>query len=224
MTVSPAGKGLLFRLRPVQVAVGVWIALSVVFWGNLFRFHPSMIDRVYDDTSESSVVGRLARAAADGFFRNTDLGVNVDAEHPSDGPVAKLSYSEMNVELCELALELLSSGVSVDDDGTDVAQSWYDDFLWSRAITISGGSSEIMRGLIGRQLLGRDHVRRDGNHLAMQRADQPAGIAVGRDHDGFGGQRSAARLDLPVAAALPRNGGDARAALGLGPCPTRRRQ
>jgi hypothetical protein len=83
VTASSTGKGLLFRLRPAQVAVVVWIALSVVFWGNLFRFHPSMIDRVYDDTSESSVVGRLARAAADGFFRNTDLGVNVDAEHPS---------------------------------------------------------------------------------------------------------------------------------------------
>jgi len=27
-------------------------------------------------------------------------------------------------------------------------------FLWGRALTISGGTSEIMRGLIGRQLLG----------------------------------------------------------------------
>jgi hypothetical protein len=71
------------RFRPVHVAVIVWIALSVIFWGNLFRFHPSMIDRVYDQTSEASVVGRLARASADGFFENTDLGVNIDPKAPS---------------------------------------------------------------------------------------------------------------------------------------------
>lgn len=68
--------------RPARMAVIVWIALTAVFWGNLFRFTPSMIDGVYDDTSEASVVGRLARAEVDGFFRNTDLGSNVDPRHP----------------------------------------------------------------------------------------------------------------------------------------------
>jgi hypothetical protein len=42
-----------------------------------------MIDGVFDDTSEASVVGRLARAAADGLFKNTDLGSNSDVQHPS---------------------------------------------------------------------------------------------------------------------------------------------
>ncbi len=77
-----------------------------------------------------------------------------DDEHPSDGPVAKLAYSEMNVALCELALELISSSASIDPDGIEVAERWHHNFLWGRALTISGGSSEIMRGLIGRQLLG----------------------------------------------------------------------
>ena len=71
------------RLRPAQIAVIVWVALAAIFWGNLFRFHPSMIDGVYDDTSEASVVGRLARAAADGLFSNTDLGVNREPQHPN---------------------------------------------------------------------------------------------------------------------------------------------
>src|ERR1700676_3328092 len=69
--------------RPARIAVIVWIVLTAIFWGNLFRFHPSMIDGVYDDTSEASVVGRLARAAADGFFRNTDLGSNLDPQYPN---------------------------------------------------------------------------------------------------------------------------------------------
>jgi hypothetical protein len=60
----------------------VWVALTAIFWGNLFRFNPSLVDGVYDGTSEASVVGRLARAAADGFFRNTDLGVNVVPQQP----------------------------------------------------------------------------------------------------------------------------------------------
>ena len=41
-----------------------------------------MIDGVYDGTSEASVVCRLARAATDGIFRNTDLGVNVAPQQP----------------------------------------------------------------------------------------------------------------------------------------------
>ena len=61
----------------------VWVALTAIFWGNLFRFNPSIIDGVYDDTSEASVVGRLARAEVDGYFRNTDLGSNVDPRHPN---------------------------------------------------------------------------------------------------------------------------------------------
>jgi hypothetical protein len=69
-------------LKPAHIALAAWIVLTLVFWGNLFRFHPSMIDGVFDGTSEASVVGRLARASADGFFRNTDLGVNIDPKQP----------------------------------------------------------------------------------------------------------------------------------------------
>jgi len=76
-----------------------------------------------------------------------------DEEHPSDGPFAKLAYTELFVELCEAALELLASAASVDEPGREATERWYEAFLWSRALTISGGASEILRGLIGRQLL-----------------------------------------------------------------------
>ena len=76
-----------------------------------------------------------------------------DEEHPSDGPVAKLAYSERFVELCEAALELLASAASVDEPGREATERWHEAFLWSRALTISGGASEILRGLVGRQLL-----------------------------------------------------------------------
>jgi hypothetical protein len=69
--------------RRTWVAVITCIILTAIFWGNLLRFYPRFIDNVYDTTSEASVVGRLARAAADGIFKNTDLGSNADREHPN---------------------------------------------------------------------------------------------------------------------------------------------
>ena len=47
-----------FKPRPASIAVVAAIVLTAIYWGNLFRFSPSMIDRTYDDTSEASVVGR----------------------------------------------------------------------------------------------------------------------------------------------------------------------
>jgi alkylation response protein AidB-like acyl-CoA dehydrogenase len=86
------------------------------------------------------------------IVRDTVERILVDGEHPSDGAVAKLAYTEMNVELCELAMRLIASSVSVDD--VDIEERWRHDYLWSRSLTIAGGSSEILRGLVGRQLLG----------------------------------------------------------------------
>ena len=88
------------------------------------------------------------------IVRDTVDRIFDDEEHPSDGPVAKLAYTELNVALTEQALDLLASSSSVDEAGIEVADRWYHNFLWGRALTISGGASEIMRGLIGRQLLG----------------------------------------------------------------------
>jgi len=67
-----------FRLRPVWIAAISCIVLTAIFWGNLFRFSPSMIDPVYDTSYESYVIARMARAASDGYFNNTDLGLNID--------------------------------------------------------------------------------------------------------------------------------------------------
>ena len=87
-------------------------------------------------------------------MRDTVARILVDDEHPSDGPVAKLAYTELDVALTELALDVLASSVSVDEDAVALVDRWYHNFLWGRALTISGGASEILRGLIGRQLLG----------------------------------------------------------------------
>jgi alkylation response protein AidB-like acyl-CoA dehydrogenase len=88
------------------------------------------------------------------IVRDTVDRILTGSEHQSDGPVAKLAYTEQNVALCELALQLIGSAAAIDDEAADVADRWYHNFLWGRALTISGGASEIMRGIVGRQLLG----------------------------------------------------------------------
>ncbi len=70
------------RLRPAWIAVATCIVLTAIFWGNLFRFSPSWIEPAYDTNSEALVIGRLARAAADGYFNHTDLGANLDLKNP----------------------------------------------------------------------------------------------------------------------------------------------
>jgi hypothetical protein len=70
-------------LGSTQRLVIVVALLTIVFWGNILRFYPRLIDRTYDDTSEGLVIGRLARSAAQGLTsENADLGLNVDPNRP----------------------------------------------------------------------------------------------------------------------------------------------
>jgi alkylation response protein AidB-like acyl-CoA dehydrogenase len=104
---------------------------------------------------QNELAGSLAKAeSAKLIVRDTVERIVRGEEHPSDGPVAKLVYTELNVELCEQALELITAADYIEEEGEEVVRRWQEAFLWSRALTISGGASEIMRGLVGRQLLG----------------------------------------------------------------------
>lgn len=108
----------------------------------------------HEDTQQELARALVEVEQAKLVVRDTVDRILLDAEHPSDGPVAKLAYTELNVALCEHALRLLSSAASIDPAGVAAAERCRDSFLWSRALTISGGASEILRGLVGRQLLG----------------------------------------------------------------------
>jgi hypothetical protein len=70
------------KLGTAPLLMIVLALLTIIFWGNVFRFSPRLIDRTYDGTSDGMVIGRLARSAADGLTSgNADLGVNA---HPKD--------------------------------------------------------------------------------------------------------------------------------------------
>ena len=41
------------RLRPAWIAVVTGVVLTAIFWGNLFRFSPALMEPVYDATYEA---------------------------------------------------------------------------------------------------------------------------------------------------------------------------
>lgn len=71
-------------------------------------------------------------------------------ERPYDAPMAKLMFSELGVDIARFAVELSGeAGILVEGDSNAVDRGrWQDEFLYARAYTIAGGSSEIMRNLI----------------------------------------------------------------------------
>lgn len=77
-------------------------------------------------------------------------------ERPHDAPMAKLMFSELNLAIAAFAVELAGeAGVLVEGDPDAVdAGRWQDEWLYARAFTIAGGSSEIMRNMIAERGLG----------------------------------------------------------------------
>jgi alkylation response protein AidB-like acyl-CoA dehydrogenase len=75
---------------------------------------------------------------------------------PGDAPLAKIWWSELNLEIAEAALALQGPrSMAVEgDELSDEDGRWQDVFLYARAFTIAGGSNEIMRNLIAERGLG----------------------------------------------------------------------
>jgi alkylation response protein AidB-like acyl-CoA dehydrogenase len=74
----------------------------------------------------------------------------------ADAAVEKVLFSELFVDIATLALRVLDAR-SVRVEGDPQAQGfgrWQDMFLYARAYTIAGGSSEILRSVIGERQLG----------------------------------------------------------------------
>jgi alkylation response protein AidB-like acyl-CoA dehydrogenase len=73
-----------------------------------------------------------------------------------DAPLTKVWWSELNLEIAEAALALQGSrSMAVEgDELSDEDGRWQDAFLYARALTIAGGSNEIMRNMIAERGLG----------------------------------------------------------------------
>ena len=74
---------------------------------------------------------------------------------PWEASLQKLFGSEIQQRACDLAMELLGPWAQLGRDPRAVdAGSWYETYLYSRSVTISSGTSEVLRNLIAQQALG----------------------------------------------------------------------
>ena len=80
--------------------------------------------------------------------------VSADELTGAEALVAKLTYTELNVRLCQVATQLIAAGTGASGVFAGLRDNWFHSLLWSRSLTISGGSSEILRSLIAQQMLG----------------------------------------------------------------------
>jgi alkylation response protein AidB-like acyl-CoA dehydrogenase len=104
---------------------------------------PAVREALADMYARVRAVQQVARYAVDRLAGGT--------EDAADGLVVKLAYTELNVAICRYAVELAASG-ELRPEGADVYARWRQAFLWSRALTISGGSSEIVRNVLATRL------------------------------------------------------------------------
>jgi len=93
-------------------------------------------------TAEVEALSALVYANISRWSRGT--------ERVQDAPMAKLMFSELGVDIARFALELSGeAGILVEGDRDAIDHGrWQDEFLYARAFTIAGGSSEIMRNII----------------------------------------------------------------------------
>jgi alkylation response protein AidB-like acyl-CoA dehydrogenase len=73
-----------------------------------------------------------------------------------ESSVVKLTWADMTQTLSEAALLVIGDSAPLwgDADGNPMAGKWQRQWLWSKAATIAGGTSEIQRTIIGDRILG----------------------------------------------------------------------
>jgi alkylation response protein AidB-like acyl-CoA dehydrogenase len=109
--------------------------------------HDDILHRV----AELAVEVEVAKAFIDDHVERLIAG----AEQPGDGSIAKLSFAETYHRISAYGAELAATVCTVASDPSvqQAKQRLRDCWLWSRAYTVSGGSSEMMRNILAKRRL-----------------------------------------------------------------------
>jgi alkylation response protein AidB-like acyl-CoA dehydrogenase len=113
-----------------------------------------------DPTILSAVEGLLAESeAARAFVEGQIDRVLAQREGVAEASIAKIAYTEAYNRIARYGTELVTGFGPVGPAGPEgepareAGQRLRDAWLWSRALTISGGSSEVMRNIIAKRRL-----------------------------------------------------------------------
>lgn len=107
----------------------------------------------YDDTWAVIEQWRGEYEAARAFITGHAERATAGTSDPTDAPIAKILYTETYNWIARFGVELVTRHLPLPADLEPVAQRLSDAWLWSRAMTISGGSSEVMRNILARRRL-----------------------------------------------------------------------
>ncbi len=101
--------------------------------------------------AEMAVEVEVAKAFIDDHVERLIVG----ADEPGDGSIAKLSFAETYHRVSAYGSELGATVCTVDSDAhvEQAKQRLRECWLWSRAYTVSGGSSEMMRNILAKRRL-----------------------------------------------------------------------
>jgi alkylation response protein AidB-like acyl-CoA dehydrogenase len=113
---------------------------------------------VLEDGAVRQQIGDLAARARIGRHLGQRMATKAARGQltPADAPLSKIWFSELNLHIAEAALALQGarSMAAEGDELSDEDGRWQDAFLYARALTIAGGSNEIMHNLIAERGLG----------------------------------------------------------------------
>ncbi|GFG50229.1 acyl-CoA dehydrogenase [Mycolicibacterium agri] len=107
-------------------------------------------DDIRQAIAELAVEVEVAKAFIDDHVERLISGV----QEPGDGSIAKLSFAETYHRVSAYAADLVASAETVEPADSSVQQAkerLRDSWLWSRAYTVSGGSSEMMRNILAKR-------------------------------------------------------------------------
>jgi alkylation response protein AidB-like acyl-CoA dehydrogenase len=98
--------------------------------------------------ADLSVEAAVTRAFMDDYVERVLDG----REGEGDAALAKLGFAECYHRISAFSVDLAASGILGDDpDGMEALLRLQDSWLWSRAYTISAGSSEMMRNIVAKR-------------------------------------------------------------------------
>lgn len=107
---------------------------------------------IREKVAELAVEVEVAKAFIDDHVERLTSG----DEQPGDGSIAKLSFAETYHRVAAYGAELAASTAVVGGEIHELGQAKQrlrECWLWSRAYTISGGSSEMMRNILAKRRL-----------------------------------------------------------------------
>ncbi len=108
-------------------------------------------DDIRQTVAELAVEVEVAKSFIDDYVERLIAG----AELPGDGAIAKLSFAETYHRVSAYGAEFAATvcTVAADSDVQQAKARLRECWLWSRAYTVSGGSSEMMRNILARRRL-----------------------------------------------------------------------